>query len=394
MRPQDYFALAWSAAWERRGRTIGAIVGIIIAVVALGLALGMGQGYRVLTAGFFERVLGTNTILLYPGQGSQLTLTDVYSVLSIPHVTNAVPLLSMPVRVNVNGHEIDAMLVGTTERVIMQAYAATSLSAAVLSGTPLLAPGVALLGYNVAFTETGQQIVYPGQTIIITTPGGGELYYSVGAIMKPSIGSLGLNPNNAVFIDQETYVRQFDPSNTVNGIIIYVDSADNINYVTNALRSMFPMDQVLNLSTLVSSVNQFFTILEAFLAFISGISFVIIGIWMFDTMTISVIQRTREFGIMRAVGFSGRSIPQLLVMEALMISVIGSAIGTALLAIISSALPRPETTMRFGLMIPILLTPLDEALIFALPIVINVIAASLPAIRAMRVPPAQVLRYE
>ncbi|WP_243678881.1 hypothetical protein [Vulcanisaeta distributa] len=83
-------------------------------------------------------------------------------------------------------------------------------------------------------------------------------------------------------------------------------------------------------------------------------------------------------------------------------------IGTALLMAIVSAFPSPSSFMRptFGpgrvaraaaassIMLPIVLTPLDFAAIFILPIAINVIAALIPAIRAMRIPPAQTLRYE
>ncbi len=181
---------------------------------------------------------------------------------------------------------------------------------------------------------------------MITTLGGSELTYTVGAIMQQSgIGVIGLNPNNAIFIDENTFLSQFDPSGIVDGVIIYVDSLKNINYVTNELKALFPMDQVLNLSTLISSINQFFTVLELFLAFIAGISFIIIGIWMFNAMMINMLQRTREFGIMRAVGFSGRSIPLLLIIEAAIIAIIDSVIGTALLVAITSAFPSPSSFM-------------------------------------------------
>ena len=161
----------------------------------------------------------------------------------------------------------------------MQLYGVTSLSNAILAGAPVLTPGLVLVGYDVAFTSTGQQIAYPGQVMVITTPGGSELTYTIGAIMQQSgIGIIGLNPNDAIFIDKNTFLSQFDLSGIVNGIIVYVDSPNNINYVTNKLKALFPMDQVLNLSALLSSINQFFTVLELFLAFIAGISFVIIGI--------------------------------------------------------------------------------------------------------------------
>ncbi|WP_069807967.1 ABC transporter permease [Vulcanisaeta thermophila] len=402
MRVADYFRLAWGALWERRGRTIGAIVGIIIAIVALGLALGLGQGYRTLAFGFFERVFGTNTIFLFPGENSRLTLTNVYEILNIPHVTNAVPILATTVRVTINGHTVTATLMGVTAQELEQLYGVTSLNNALLSGAPLLTPGIALVGYNVAFTSTGQQIAYPGQVIVLTTPGGTQVTYTIGGVLQSSgIGIIGLNPNNAIFIDMNTFLAQFDPGGLVNGVIIYVDSPNNVNEVTNELKALFPMDQVLNLSTLLTSINQFFTVLELFLGFIAGISFVIIGIWIFDTMMISIIQRTREFGIMRAVGFSGRSIPILLIIESVIIALIGSAIGTALLAAIVHAIPQPTNPFNPrafasspSITLPIVVTPIDFAALFILPIAINILASLIPALRAMRIPPAQTLRYE
>jgi len=95
-------------------------------------------------------------------------------------------------------------------------------------------------------------------------------------------------------------------------------------------------------------------------------------------------------------------------MEALIMALIGSVIGIVLLITVAHLLPSPSTVMaggagRFGgpfrfsssaIPLPFELTPLDYALLFLLPIAINIIAALAPAIRAMRIPPAQTLRYE
>ena len=408
MRVGDYFRLSWRAVWERRGRAIGAIVGIIIAILALGLAVGFGQGYRALTTSFFTRVFGTNTVFLTPGQSSELTITDVLTIERLPHVINAVPILGISAEVYVNGQEHRVTIMGVTTQELEQLYGVTSINNALLSGYPVLGPGLVLVGYDVAFTSTNQQVIYPGQVMILDV-NGRNLVVTVGGVLQQSaIALAGVNPNNVVFMDESTFLSQLDPSGVAAGVIVYVDNPNNVNYVTNELEALFPMDRVLNLSTLLSSLNQFFTVLEVFLAFVSGISFVIIGIWIFDTMMLNVIQRTREFGIMRAVGFSGRSIPLLLIMEALIMALIGSVIGIVLLITVAHLLPSPSTVMasgagRFGvpfrssssaIPLPFELTPLDYALLFLLPIAINIIAALAPAIRAMRIPPAQTLRYE
>ncbi|MFB6469646.1 MAG: ABC transporter permease [Vulcanisaeta sp. AZ3] len=402
MRGTDYLRLSWRALWERRGRTIGAIIGIIIAILALGLAVGVGQGYRALTVGFFTRVFGTNTIFLLPGQGSELTMTDVVAVERLPHVINALPILLIPARLNANGYSSTVEVMGATIEELEQLYGVTSINNALLSGSPTLAPGVALVGYNVAFTSTGQQIIHPGQTLILNVNGRNIIMMVSGIMQSSAIALAGVNPNNVVFIDENTFLSQLDPSGVVGGIIIYTDTPSSINYVLNELKALYPMDQVLSPSTILSSVSQYLTIMEVFLAFISGISFVIIGIWVFDTMMLNVMQRTREFGIMRAVGFSGKSIPLLLIMEALIMALIGSVIGIVLLMTVVHFLSMQSTAFSgfggfgrgFGVTLPIELTPFDYALLLLLPMAINVIAALAPAIRAMRVPPAQTLRYE
>nr|MCG2892795.1 ABC transporter permease [Vulcanisaeta sp.] len=149
MRVGDYFRLSWRAVWERRGRAIGAIVGIIIAILALGLAVGFGQGYRALTTSFFTRVFGTNTVFLIPGQSSELTITDVLTIERLPHVINAVPILGISARVYVNGQEHVVTIMGVTTQELEQLYGVTSINNALLSGYPVLGPGLVLVGYDV-----------------------------------------------------------------------------------------------------------------------------------------------------------------------------------------------------------------------------------------------------
>lgn len=416
----DYLNLAWMALWERRGRTIGAVVGVVIAIVALGLAIGAGQGFKALTTGFFENVFGINTVVLFPSGTAQLTLTDMATVSALPHVASVEPILEAAGSLNVNGYPQRVQVVGVMADELMQMYGVTMLNDALISGNPTLQAGVVLVGYDVAFTNTGQEVIYPGQLITITV-NGKVIRAIVGGVLKPgNVGLIGVNPNTAIFMDTSSFLSEIDPSGVLRGLIVHVDEPSYVNTVTNMLQSLYPQDQVFNLSTVLTSVNQFFTTLELFLAFISGISFIIIGIWMFDTTTISVIQRTREFGIMRAVGFSRRSIPILLLTEALIVGIIGSAIGIALLIALTHVIHttpllgqgptagfrgpargfRGVTTFNqassagVNLPIPIVITPSYLALLFIIPLATNVVAALIPAIRASRIPPAQTLRYE
>jgi ABC-type transport system, involved in lipoprotein release, permease component len=421
MRLVDYLNLAWMALWERRGRTIGAVVGVVIAIVALGLAIGAGQGFKALTTGFFENVFGINTVVLFPSGTAQLTLTDMATVSALPHVASVEPILEAAGSLNVNGYPQRVQVIGVTADELMQMYGVTMLNDALISGNPTLQAGVVLVGYDVAFTNTGQEVIYPGQLITITV-NGKVIRAIVGGVLKPgSIGLIGVNPNTAIFMDTSSFLGEIDPSGVLRGLIVHVDKPSYVNTVTNMLQSLYPQDQVFNLSTVLTSVNQFYTTLELFLAFISGISFIIIGIWMFDTTTISVIQRTREFGIMRAVGLqqeintnptanrginSGhnrlgnrhsttdsanpRNTHNLTPRQGPIAGFRGPARG--FVGVTTTF--NQASSAGVNLPIPIVITPPYLALLFIIPLATNVVAALIPAIRASRIPPAQTLRYE
>ncbi len=400
MRLGDYFRLAWKALWERRGRTVGTIAGIAIAIIALGLAMGFAQGYGELTMSFFTRVFGINTIFVIPAQGQALTIADTLIASTLPHVSKVVPLMLTYVTLKIGGYTKVAYLIATSEDVLRQLFGVVSLKDAVEKGTPILRPGLALVGHDIAFNEAGEELIFPQQPLPLVI-GGKTITLTVSGILKKTgAGFIHINPNMAIFIDETTYLTMVNPSGQIAGMIVYTDSPLTVNYVMSQLKVLYPNCRVFSLQTLITNIARFMSLVELFLVSVSAISFVIIGIWMFDTMTISVVQRMREFGIMRAVGFSGRSIPLLLIIEAMSCTLIGVAIGLLILAILDKfVLPTPEDVLKiwsggFQAILPFRLYPLNYLFIASMPFIANVIATLAPAYRASKVPPAQVLRYE
>ncbi len=389
MRLVDYFSMSWRSIWERRGRTIGSIIGIIIAVLALGAALGIGQGLRCKVMSLMATIFGVNVVYVIPTHGV-LTFAQIAQLASIPYVKNVIPICFTYGVAYVGGKKISVQILATTLSGVLRLIGASSLKQMLIQGSPVLAPGTALIGYNIAFTSSGLQVVYPGQKIVIKTMTGRFITLKVTGILAPTYVVGYANPNKAIFVDFNTYFTFIKSVRGYDIALVYVTSLSKIDYVVKLIKKMYPTYEVFNPQTILQSYNTFLTGLELFLTAVAAVGTLIIGLWMFDTMTMSVIQRTREIGVMKAVGFTSRQIFFLILFEAIVISIVGVAIGDVLLGIISRFI-----TLRLGfLQIPIMITPISLLIVSIVPIIANIIAALWPAMRATRITPLQALRTE
>lgn len=140
------------------------------------------------------------------------------------------------------------------------------------------------------------------------------------------------------------------------------------------------------------SVNQFLTIFTGILLAFAAIGLIVGTFIIYNTFSMIVAQRNRELALLRAVGASRRQISRSVLFEALIVGVIGGVIGlgigigiAALLkAITGSQSGLPEAPLQIGL--PAILASLFVG------VVVTMISAWVPAIRASRVPPVEAMR--
>jgi putative ABC transport system permease protein len=138
-------------------------------------------------------------------------------------------------------------------------------------------------------------------------------------------------------------------------------------------------------------VDQGFQIMDAANLAISFLAVFIGGIGVMNTMVMSVMERTREFGILRAVGWRSRRVLQMVLGESILLCLIGAVIGSILAVIFT----------RVILIFPVVRSFLEPEYtpdVFIRGLVVGVAVALLgalyPAIRAIRLSPIQAIRYE
>jgi putative ABC transport system permease protein len=136
------------------------------------------------------------------------------------------------------------------------------------------------------------------------------------------------------------------------------------------------------------TVRQFLGFFTYALLGFAAIGVVVGAFIIFNTFTILVTQRTRELGLLRAMGATGGQVIRSVVLEAFVVGVVASAIGLVLGVFLGVGLL--ELLRQLGLGLPETTTVLEARTIvvsLAVGVVVTVLASVLPAIRAARVPP-------
>ena len=128
------------------------------------------------------------------------------------------------------------------------------------------------------------------------------------------------------------------------------------------------------------------------IAGIAGISLVVGGIGIMNAMITSVMERTREIGIMKALGASNNKILAIFLLESLFIGAIGGLIGIIVGYLLAVVIAAVGTAAGFGLIAYFGWEIMIGALLFAM--VVGGVSGLLPAIRAANMDPVTALRYE
>ena len=131
-----------------------------------------------------------------------------------------------------------------------------------------------------------------------------------------------------------------------------------------------------------------------FLGIMGKLIIIVGGLGLASTMSLGVLERTREIGVMRAIGADHRSIFTMIQVEGLVIALLSWVAAIPLSVPMSVLLARAFGRIMFP--VPARLQPeIDGVIVWlAVAVAVSVAACAWPAMRAMRIPTARALAYE
>jgi ABC-type antimicrobial peptide transport system permease subunit len=184
-------------------------------------------------------------------------------------------------------------------------------------------------------------------------------------------------------------------------IVVKLTDSDSatIDSVTDAIKDYYGSDVSVTSSTsMLSTINSIFSTIQLFLVGIAGISLLVAGVGIMNIMLVSMIERTREIGILKALGMKRRTVLSIFLGESAIIGVLGGVIGIvagySLAIVVANILGSGVLGSAGGLTITPVLTPLVLLGAFGFGVGISVIFALYPAWKASKLKPVEALRYE
>lgn len=328
---QQSVKMAWKSISSNKMRSFLTMLGIIIGVLALVVLVSLVSGA---TSSVNEQIssIGTNLleVSVLDDKGNPLKLDDVEELTKQEEIKEAAPLAQISCTASSSLTEETATVYGTTGSYgdIMQQelYAGRNLKRTDVENHT----NVAVINAGLATEVLGRMDV-TGETIELS----GVKYLIVGVLQADDSDSSTTETCEA-YIPYTSLVRLSDTvSLEITSFVVSAESEESLEpaeeALTETLLQRFHQDEdaftILNQSTIMDAMDSINSTLSLLLGGIAGISLLVGGIGIMNIMLVSVTERTREIGIRKAIGAGRGAIMMQFLIEALIISLMGCAIG-------------------------------------------------------------------
>ena len=376
----DLIDLAIKNIFRQKTRTALTVIGILIgigAVVALG---SISEGiYTQITE---EMQFMAGTIMVYSKgssgfmtgfEGSEITVDDVEEFEDFSGVKEAVPFVMRMGEIEIGMGPAMLVIGVDPEDVEFFKSRGTDLEA----GREILVGDTyqALIGYTYA-EMNGLEVGDPVEVK--------KNSFEIVGIIESTDADI----DNSIILPIDTMMDVYNIDN-YRALFITPEDVSKVEILSDDLKSSFDDFEFITTSDLVKQMSQIVDMIRFFTIGISSIAAVVGGLGVMNTMIMSVLERRREIGIMKAVGATNRYVLTQILIESVLISLIGGLVGILIgglgsysLRFISGGLATAKVTVNL----------VAGGLLFAM--FLGLVGGLYPAWKAAKLDPIEAIRYE
>ncbi|MFA5992314.1 MAG: ABC transporter permease [Candidatus Pacearchaeota archaeon] len=337
---KDYFILALRNLQKRGLRSWLTMLGIFISIATIFVLISLSVGLQDSIQEQF-RLLGTDKFFITPlgqagapgsGGAVQLTLKDFDVAEKVAGVKEATYATIGNGKIEFADQARYYMVIGIPldKTALFEEIGSYKAD----EGRMLIKGdvGKVMLGSNFKYGNVFKKPVGAGDKIVIN----GKTFIVEGILV--SVGNPSDDAN--IIISGDDFKELFNSGDRVDQIMVQVDAGENVTDIADKVekrlinsRGVTKKTEDFSISTpeeLLQSFQSILSIITIFLIGVAAISLVVGAIGIMNTMYTSVIERTREIGIMKAIGAQNKDILFIFLIESGLLGLVGGAIGVGL----------------------------------------------------------------
>ncbi len=401
---KDYFKIAYKNLRQRKLRSWLTIMGIFISIATIFTLISLSLGLQNAVNEQFQ-ILGVDKLFIMPkgqlgapgtGGAAELTINDVNVAEKLPGVKDVSYAVIANAKVEFNNQARYVFAIGLPVDRLDLFIESTDIKMEEGKFIDKNSDGKAALGYNYKFGNVFSKPANAGDKITIN-----DAPFKILGIVS-QIGNPQDDKN--VYMPEESVRKLFNTGERIDEIIVRVDSEKNIGEISSKLEEKLRKSRgvtektqdftILTPEELLSSFESILGIITAFLAGIAGISLIVGAVGIANTMYTSVIERTKEIGVMKSVGARNKDILSIFLIESGLLGLMGAAIGIVMGYGMSKAIEYIVVNV-YGTALLHISTPFYlVAGCLAFGLVIGSVSGVFPAVQASRTNVVDALRYE
>jgi macrolide transport system ATP-binding/permease protein len=374
-------------------RTVLTLLGIVIGVGSVVAMLAIGDGAKQAVLSRIS-AMGTNLLVVRPGApnrrgvgGSVASLIpeDAQVLANLPNVLAAVPEMGGSVTARFGSLDYQTQATGTTASYPV-AHNWTIAKGIFFSNADVDSyTAVVVLGQTVVDNLFSKDVNPLGQYVVLNN----VLFQVIGVMTARGASAGGQDQDDTVLLPLTTGSLRLFGQHFLRTVTVAVDDVDRIDETQELVSDLLQARhravdfQIRNMASVIETASETQNTLTVLLASVAAISLLVGGIGVMNIMLVSVTERTREIGIRMATGARMRNILQQFLIEALVVSVMGGALGVALGMLAAMLIGAFGTPIQFSVT-PVLLA-------FGCALAIGLVFGFFPARKAAQVDPVVAL---